>query len=83
MSDSYSKQKRSDIMSHIFGKETKPEILAREFLFANGFRFRKNVKELPDKQVGPLLTTQWHQCPPYNSMCLDNKQSGAIHYIYV
>ncbi|MDR1898072.1 MAG: DNA mismatch endonuclease Vsr [Prevotellaceae bacterium] len=49
MPDIYSKQKRSDIMSHISGKETKPEILVRKFLFANGFRFRKNVKELPGK----------------------------------
>jgi DNA mismatch endonuclease (patch repair protein) len=36
-------------MSHISGKETKPEILVRKFLFANGFRFRKNVKDLPGK----------------------------------
>jgi DNA mismatch endonuclease (patch repair protein) len=36
-------------MSHIAGKETKPEILVRKFLFAHGFRFRKNVKELPGK----------------------------------
>jgi DNA mismatch endonuclease (patch repair protein) len=49
MSDIYSKQKRSEIMSRISGKETKPEILVRKFLFANGFRFRKNVKDLPGK----------------------------------
>jgi DNA mismatch endonuclease (patch repair protein) len=49
MSDIYTKSKRSDIMSHISGKETKPEILVRKFLFANGFRFRKNVKDLPGK----------------------------------
>lgn len=36
-------------MSKITGKETKPEILVRKFLFANGFRFRKNVKQLPGK----------------------------------
>jgi DNA mismatch endonuclease (patch repair protein) len=36
-------------MSHISGKETKFEILVRKFLFANGFRFRKNVKDLPGK----------------------------------
>jgi DNA mismatch endonuclease (patch repair protein) len=47
--DIYPKQKRSDIMSHISGKETKPEILVRKFLFANGFRFRKNVKDLSGK----------------------------------
>lgn len=36
-------------MSKISGKDTKPEILVRRFLFAQGFRFRKNVKELPGK----------------------------------
>lgn len=36
-------------MSKISGKETKPEILVRKFLFSNGFRFRKNVKDLPGK----------------------------------
>ncbi|NDV80138.1 MULTISPECIES: very short patch repair endonuclease [unclassified Dysgonomonas] len=49
MSDIYSKSKRSDIMSKISGKETKPEILVRKFLFSKGFRFRKNVKILPGK----------------------------------
>ena len=49
MSDIYSKSKRSEIMSNISGKETKPEILVRKFLFAKGFRFRKNVKDLPGK----------------------------------
>jgi DNA mismatch endonuclease (patch repair protein) len=36
-------------MSHISGKETKPEVLVRKFLFSHGFRFRKNVKDLPGK----------------------------------
>lgn len=49
MSDIYNKIKRSEIMSKISGKETKPEILVRKYLFANGFRYRKNVKELPGK----------------------------------
>lgn len=47
MSDIFSKAKRSDIMSKILGKETKPEILVRKFLFSNGFRYRKNLKKLP------------------------------------
>ena len=34
-------------MSKISGKETKPEILVRKFLFSNGFRYRKNLKKLP------------------------------------
>jgi DNA mismatch endonuclease (patch repair protein) len=36
-------------MSKISGKETKPEILVRKFLFANGFRYRKNDKRSPGK----------------------------------
>ncbi|MDR2652517.1 MAG: DNA mismatch endonuclease Vsr [Prevotellaceae bacterium] len=47
MADKFSIEKRSEIMSHISGKETKPEIMVRKFLFANGFRFRKNLKYLP------------------------------------
>ena len=49
MTDIFSKQKRSEIMSKISGKETRPEILVRKYLFANGFRYRKNVKHLPGK----------------------------------
>src|SRR6218665_1997691 len=36
-------------MSKISGKETKPEILVRKYLFSKGFRYRKNVKSLPGK----------------------------------
>ena len=34
-------------MSHIRSTNTKPEILVRKYLFAQGFRFRKNDKRLP------------------------------------
>ena len=34
-------------MSKISGKETKPEVLVRKYLFSKGFRFRKNVANLP------------------------------------
>ncbi len=49
MTDIFSKQKRSEIMSKISSKDTRPEILVRKYLFANGFRYRKNVKKLPGK----------------------------------
>ena len=47
MADTVSKQKRSEIMSHVTGKETKPEIMVRKYLFARGLRYRKNVRQLP------------------------------------
>ena len=49
MPDIFSKKKRSEIMSNISGKETKPEILVRKFLFSRGFRFRKNDSRYPGK----------------------------------
>jgi len=36
-------------MSKISGRDTKTEILVRKYLFSKGFRFRKNVKDLPGK----------------------------------
>lgn len=47
MADNHSKEVRSMNMSHIRSKNTKPEELVRKYLFSKGFRFRKNVKDLP------------------------------------
>jgi len=47
MADNHSKEIRSMNMSHIRSKNTKPEELVRKYLFAHGFRYRKNVKALP------------------------------------
>ncbi len=49
MADKFSKEKRSIIMSHISGRETKPEVSVRKLLFAKGLRYRKNVKSLRGK----------------------------------
>lgn len=40
---------RSFNMSRIKGKDTKPEMLVRRFLFAQGLRYRLHVKTLPGK----------------------------------
>lgn len=47
--DIWDKEKRSEVMSLVRNKETKPEILVRKFLFSQGFRYRKNYKKLPGK----------------------------------
>ena len=49
MTDVHSTATRSFNMSQIKGKNTKPEILVRKFLFANGFRFRLHDPRLPGK----------------------------------
>lgn len=40
---------RSRMMSGIRGKDTKPELLVRKYLHAQGLRFRLHVKNLPGK----------------------------------
>ena len=45
--DIKSKEARSRNMAAIRNKDTKPEIVFRKMLFANGFRYRKNVNRLP------------------------------------
>ena len=47
MTDKFSKETRSMIMSRIKNTNTKPEEIVRKFLFSKGFRYRKNVKKLP------------------------------------
>ena len=63
-------------MSHIRSKNTKPEEMVRKYLFAKGFRYRKNVKTLPGRPdiVLPKYKTVilangcfWHKhdCPRF------------------
>jgi len=49
MADVHDKKTRSYNMSRIKGENTKPEILVRQFLHKNGFRFRLNYSKLPGK----------------------------------
>ena len=47
--DSITPEHRSWNMSRIRGKDTKIEVEVRKYLFAKGFRFRKNDKRFPGK----------------------------------
>ena len=49
MTDVHSPEVRSYNMSRIKGKNTKPEMLVRKFLFSKGFRFRLHSLNLPGK----------------------------------
>lgn len=49
MTDRLTKEKRSWNMSQIKDKDTSIEVKVRKYLYHYGFRYRKNVKELPGK----------------------------------
>jgi DNA mismatch endonuclease (patch repair protein) len=70
--DIYSKQKRSELMSRVKSRNTKPEILVRSALHNLGYRFRLHRKDLPGSPdvVLPKHRTVifihgcfWHQHP--------------------
>lgn len=69
--DTVSKQKRSEIMSHVKSKDSKIEILFRKELWKSGLRYRKNSSKYfgkPDivlpkyKSVVFVDSCFWHGC---------------------
>lgn len=71
MADTFSPKKRSEIMSKIKGKDTKPELIVRSFLHRRGFRFSLQSNKLPGKPDIVLRKYKtvvfihgcfWHQC---------------------
>lgn len=52
-------QKRSYIMSRIRSRDTRPELMVRRYLFAKGYRYRKNVKGMPGT---PDIVMQKYRC---------------------
>ena len=60
MADVHTKEQRSFNMSRIRGKDTKPEMLVRRFLHANGFRYKLHDKTLPGKPIlNQFITLQY------------------------
>jgi DNA mismatch endonuclease, patch repair protein len=45
--DVFTKEKRSQIMARVRGKNTKPELMVRSVLHGMGYRFRLHRKDLP------------------------------------
>jgi len=66
MADVHEPETRSYNMSQIKATDTKPEMIVRRFLHANGFRYRLHVKDLPGRPdiVLPKYNTviQVHGC---------------------
>lgn len=49
MPDKLTPEQRHKCMSHIRGKDTKPELMVRKYLYAHGYRYRLHEKRLPGK----------------------------------
>ena len=56
--DDKTPEQRSINMSHIRSKDTKPEEIVRKYLFARGFRYRKNDTRYPGEP--DLVLPKYH-----------------------
>jgi DNA mismatch endonuclease (patch repair protein) len=78
MADVHDKITRSYNMSKVKGKNTKPEILVRKILFANGFRFRIHNKKLPGR---PDIVLPKYKTAIFVNGCFWHGHSGCKYYI--
>ena len=74
MADSLSPEKRSWNMSRIRNKDTSIEVKVRKYLFAQGFRYRKNVANLPGK---PDIVLPKYQTVVFIHGCFWHRHNGC------
>ncbi len=78
MTDVHDKRTRSYNMSQIKGKDTKPEMLIRKFLFSQGFRYRLHDKKLPGK---PDIVLPKYKTVIFIHGCFWHGHEGCSYFI--
>lgn len=78
MADVHKKETRSFNMSRIRSQDTKPEMLVRKFLFANGFRYRIHVKSLPGN---PDIVLPKYKTIIFINGCFWHGHSGCKYFV--
>ncbi len=76
MTDIYEPRKRSEIMSRIRGRGTKPEIIVRRIAHGLGFRFRLHRKDLPGR---PDMVFPGHRAVIMVHGCFWHRHPGCKH----
>ena len=79
MADKHSKETRSYNMSRIRGKDTKPEEIVRKYLFAHGFRYRKNDSRLPGK---PDIVLPKYKTVIFVNGCFWHGHEGCRYFVW-
>ena len=78
MADLHEAKIRSYNMSQIKAKNTKPELVVRKFLFANGFRYRLNQKDLPGK---PDIVLKKYKTAIFVNGCFWHGHKGCKYFV--
>lgn len=74
MTDFLTTAQRSERMSRIRGRDTKPELVLRKLLHARGFRYRLHRKDLPGK---PDLVLPRHLTVVFVHGCFWHRHQGC------
>lgn len=78
MTDVHDKATRSYNMSQIKSKDTKPEMLVRKYLHANGIRYRLHNSNLPGK---PDLTLRKYHTVIFVNGCFWHGHKGCKYFV--
>jgi DNA mismatch endonuclease (patch repair protein) len=78
MADVHTTSTRSYNMSRIRGKDTKPEMLVRQYLHARGLRYRLHTKELPGK---PDLVFSGLRTVVFVHGCFWHRHEGCRYFV--
>ncbi len=79
MADIKSPEARSYNMSKIRGKDTKPELIVRKFLFKNGFRYRIHNEKLPGK---PDMALPRYKTVIFVNGCFWHAHEGCKDFVW-
>ena len=78
MTDVHDKITRSFNMSMIKGKDTKPEMIVRKYLFQNGYRYRLNYSKLPGK---PDIVLPKYKTVIFVNGCFWHGHEGCKYFV--
>lgn len=79
MADVHTPEQRSYNMSRIRGKNTRPEELVRRYLFAQGFRYRKNDARFPGK---PDIVLPKYKTVIFVNGCFWHAHEGCKYFVW-
>ena len=77
MTDTMTPEQRHRCMAAIKGKDTKPEMIVRKYLFSKGLRYRLHVKSLPGK---PDLVLPKYKTVIFINGCFWHGHEGCKYY---
>ena len=76
--DKLTKEQRHRCMASIRGKDTKPEILVRQFLFSRGYRYRLNHPRLPGH---PDIVLRKYRTVIFVNGCFWHGHEGCKYFV--